>query len=229
MIRRLQSWPHWKGGIKLTQIERRLVELEDLEIRADEGQPVIVKGYAARFEKLSVPLWGFKEKIRAGAFAESLKSNRTIKALWNHNSDFPLGSTKNGTLTLAEDEKGLRFEFTPPDTSWGKDAIESIKRGDVDGVSFGFRVRKDEWDETDPKNIVRTLIDVDLIEISPTPFPAYPSTSASVRSFREVYESHVAEGGQAAPDATEIDGQEDQDVQARMDVYLAELELLKES
>jgi len=78
-------------------IERRFIPLEDVEIRAgDDG--AAIKGYAAVFEKLSGKMWGFREKIQSGAFASSLNSKRNIKALWNHNPDYPLGSTKNSTL-----------------------------------------------------------------------------------------------------------------------------------
>jgi HK97 family phage prohead protease len=208
-------------------IERRYIPIEELEVRADDGQAAI-KGYAAVFEKLSGKMWGFREKIQAGAFASSLISKRNIKALWNHNPDYPLGATKNETLTLEEDEKGLRFELVLPDTTWGKDALESIKRGDTDGVSFGFRTKKDAWDETDPKNIVRTLVDVDLIEISPTPFPAYPQTSVGVRSHQEIYESHMAERNQEEAGAGEIDTPDDPSVQERIEAVKILLELQKE-
>lgn len=163
------------------KIERRHYPIEDMEVRSEEGKPTILRGYAAVFEKLSVPLFGFREKIRKGAFAESLRRNN-IKALWNHNSDFPLGSTKGGTLKLEEDDKGLRFELELPDNSWGRDAEIAVRRKDVDGVSFGFSVNKDEWDRSNEKEPIRTLVDVNLIEISPTPFPAYPATSVNARS-----------------------------------------------
>src|SRR5690606_2798595 len=114
-------------------------------------------------------------------FAKSLEKNN-IKALWNHNPDFPLGSTKGGTLKLEEDDKGLRFELELPNNSWGRDAEIAVRRKDVDGVSFGFSVNKDEWDRSNEKEPIRTLVDVNLIEISPTPFPAYPATSVNARS-----------------------------------------------
>ncbi|EIQ76315.1 prohead protease, partial [Shigella flexneri 1235-66] len=50
-----------------------------------------------------------------------------------------LGRTRSGTLKLEEDETGLRFELTPPDPSTGRDVIELVKRGDISGMSFGFR------------------------------------------------------------------------------------------
>lgn len=163
------------------KIERRNYPITDMEVRAEEGKPTILRGYAAVFEKLSVPLYGFREKIRKGAFAKSIERN-DIKALWNHNSDYPLGSTKAGTLKLEEDDRGLWFELELPDNSWGRDAAVAVRRKDVDGVSFGFEVEKEEWDNSNPKNVIRTLVEVNLIEISPTPFPAYPATSVSARS-----------------------------------------------
>lgn len=155
-----------------------------MEVRSEEGKPTTLRGYAAVFDQLSVPLYGFREKIQKGAFAESLSKNN-IKALWNHNSDFPLGSTNGSTLRLEEDERGLLFELDLPDNSWGRDAGVAIQRKDVDGVSFGFSVKKDSWDNTNPEQSIRTLVDVELIEISPTPFPAYPSTNVSARSVTE--------------------------------------------
>src|SRR5690606_18413162 len=195
----VRSWRICKG-VRVVKIERRQYEMTDLEIRTDgEGKPVKIAGYAARFDKLSVPLYGCSERNRKGAFTKSLQRNN-VKALWNHNSDFPLGSMKNGTLKLEEDDKGLRFELELPDTTWGRDAAESIRRGDTDGMSFGFEVVKDEWDNSDPKNVIRTLVEVNLIEISPTPFPAYPSTSVSVRTAEEVYAEFVQANGSASED-----------------------------
>ncbi|USK85721.1 HK97 family phage prohead protease [Peribacillus asahii] len=173
------------------KMERRAFDLTGVEVRSDENKNIIT-GYAAEFDKLSVPLWGFREKIRKGAFQKSLETN-TVKALWNHDTNLVLGSSKNGTLKLWEDDRGLRFELEPPNTTWGKDAMESIRRGDVDGVSFGFEVEKEEWDTTDPNSTIRTLVEVQLHEISPTPFPAYPQTSVGVRSARQVFEEFQSE------------------------------------
>ena len=164
---------------------------EDIEIRA-EGEKKTLRGYAAIFDKLSSPLMGFREKIRAGAFKESI-NKENIRALWNHNTDLVLGSTKNNTLRLEEDTRGLKFEIDLPDTQWGRDAAVSVSRGDVDGMSFAFNVKKQEWDESDINNVVRTLVDVDLHEISPTAFPAYPQTKVTARSVKEDYEDYFTE------------------------------------
>lgn len=164
---------------------------EEVELRT-EGEKKTLRGYAAVFDKLSEPLYGFREKVKVGAFKESLAKDN-VRALWNHNTDLVLGSTRNGTLRLEEDKKGLKFEVDLPDTQWGRDAAVSVSRGDVDGMSFAFNVRKQEWDEKDLKNVVRTLVDVQLREISPTAFPAYPQTKVSTRSVKEDYEDYFNE------------------------------------
>ncbi|OHW61388.1 caudovirus prohead protease [Andreesenia angusta] len=146
-------------------------------------------GYAAKFNEESVPLrdwWGdsFVEVISPGAFRTSLENN-TVKALFNHNTDFVLGSTRSGTLKLEEDGIGLRFELDLPNTQVANDLYEGVKRGDIDGVSFGFKVKDDKWAETklgDGWKTIRTLREIELIEISPTPFPAYEQTEVDCRS-----------------------------------------------
>ncbi len=172
------------------KITNSLFQCEGLELREDEdGKKKTLRGYAAKFEKLSHPLYGFTEKIRRGAFSRSLKEGN-VRALWNHNTDWVLGSTKNGTLRLMEDDIGLKFEIDLPDTTVGRDAGVTVSRGDVDGMSFAFETRKQEWDEKKPDNVIRTLIDVDLKEISPTAFPAYPQTKVSARSVKDDYQDH---------------------------------------
>lgn len=70
--------------------------------------------------------------------------------------------------------------------------MESICCRDVDQISFGFSTKKDAWDESHPKNIIRTLIEVELFYISSETYPAYPSTSIGVRSAREIWEALTA-------------------------------------
>jgi HK97 family phage prohead protease len=164
---------------------RSLFEVAGLEIREAAAGGKILAGYAVVWEKKSLPIYGqFRELVRRGAFTQSLKENN-IRALWNHNSDFVLGAIKPKTLRLEEDERGLKFEIDLPETTMGHDAAVTIKRGDIDGMSFAFQIRKEEWDESNPKEILRTLIDVDLREISPTAFPAYPQTKVGVRSVED--------------------------------------------
>ncbi len=158
--------------------ERIYMSTVTLERRAEGAAPMI-RGYAAVFDQLSLPLgWGFREKIRAGAFAASLSDD--VRGLWNHNPDYVLGRTTNNTLRLNEDEMGLRIEIDPPDTQLAQHFLTNIDRGDVNQMSFLFRALDEEWDEIDGE-LVRTLTKVKLYEVSPVTFPAYPQTSVSVR------------------------------------------------
>jgi len=150
------------------------------EIRADsEGK---IAGYAAVFNTWADDGWGGEEMVRAGAFNKTLKEKPDIRALWNHDSSLVLGRTTNDTLTLKEDDHGLAIEITPPDTQWGRDAVASIRRGDVDQMSFGFRVVKDEWTRADKSSKEkRELVELELFEVSPVTFPFYPTTEVGVR------------------------------------------------
>lgn len=170
-----------------------------MEVRSDEeGNAKGLSGYAAKFNEESVPLrdwWGdtFVEVISPGAFTKSLETN-TVKALYNHNSDYVLGSTKSGTLTVGEDDIGLRFDLDLPNTQIANDLYEGVKRGDIDGVSFGFRVKEDKWSEVkldDGYKTIRTLREIELIEISPTPFPAYEQTEVDCRSLEKLRKQKV--------------------------------------
>lgn len=162
--------------------EVRSFELAGIEVREVNGEPII-EGYAAVFEKLSVVIWDFQEVIERGAFAGTLM--RDIRSLWNHDSSLVLGRTTNQTLRLWEDDRGLGFELKPPDTQIGRDAVTLIRRGDVSQMSFGFNVPPggDSWSYDSNNMLIRRIKRVDpLHEVSPVTFPAYPDTSAGLRS-----------------------------------------------
>ena len=163
------------------------------EVRADKDEEgnMNIRGYAAVFDSLSKPIFGmFKEVLRKGAFKKSIKE-ADVRSLWNHEDGKPLGRLGNDTLTLKEDRQGLAFENTLPDTTWGRDAYESISRGDVGGMSFRFIPIKEVWhEETDKetgqlKEVTRELKEVELIEVSPVTFPAYEGTEVEARKILE--------------------------------------------
>src|SRR5437763_1584965 len=100
------------------ELEIRLTEGDDIEVRAGEaGQPNKLVGYAAVYNSLSADLGGFKERIMPGAFKGSVAGSTDIRALVDHDSTKLLGRTSNGTLRVAEDQRGLRVEIDLPDTS----------------------------------------------------------------------------------------------------------------
>ena len=172
-------------GEAVSKIETR-VFVNDFEVR-ETSDGMTLTGYAARFNEPSEPL-PFIERIAPGAFKRSLRAKNDIKLLWNHSSSDVLGSTRSGTLRLAEDEFGLRVEADLPDTQAGRDAKVLIQRGDVTGFSFGFTVppNGDSWNSDGTE---RTLKSVRLLEVSTgVAFPAYPTTNgtAQVRSLEEI-------------------------------------------
>ena len=171
---------HERGERVTKGIEQR-VAFQDLEIRQD-GDGMTLRGYAAVFNSPSQPL-PFIETIERGAFRDSLNSRNDIKLLWNHDTSIVLGSTRAGTLKLAEDERGLYVEANLPDTQAGRDAVISIQRGDVTGFSFGFRVAAggDTWINANERVLKRVNIHEVSVGVA---FPAYLGTegTANVRS-----------------------------------------------
>jgi HK97 family phage prohead protease len=159
--------------------ETRTLTLRSEDIKADEK--IVAK--IASFDSMSQNLGGFYEKIAPGAFRKTIQES-DIRALLNHDSNFVLGRVKSGTIQLEEREDGLYMNCTPPDTQWARDLMVSIKRGDIDQCSFGFRVIKDSYSE-DSGDIVRTLNEVELFDVSVVTYPAYLNTSAFVRSLNK--------------------------------------------
>jgi len=150
------------------------------------GDAKSLAGYAAVFNQLSEDLGGFREMVRPGAFKRCLDSGPDVRCLFNHNSSVVLGRTKAGTLSLAEDDQGLSFYCDMPETQAARDLMQSVGRGDIDQCSFGFIVNQDNWSEgTDSAGrltVLRELLDVELFDVSPVTYPAYPQTSVSARS-----------------------------------------------
>ena len=170
-----------------TTTETRHFALADVEIRAKtDEQEGRATGYAAVFNSDSYDLGGFVERIAPGAFANSLRAatdgETNIYALWAHRDDQPLGSTGSGKLTLSEDEHGLAFSMDT--TRMSAMQLDALRDGDL-RMSFGFRVREDNWRESEDGFYERTLIEVELFEVSFVISPAYPATEAGIRSLNE--------------------------------------------
>ena len=134
-----------------------------------------IAGYAALYNVETYSVGNFTERIQKGAFSKSIKKD-DIRALFNHDSNYVLGRVKSKTLTLEEDEKGLKYRVTPPDTTWAKDLMVSIKRGDITQNSFGFELIKERWQRGSDGGNVRILEEVKLFDVSPVVFPAYSET-----------------------------------------------------
>jgi HK97 family phage prohead protease len=162
---------------------REIRFLAKAEVRAKADGSRVITGYAAMFNSLSSDLGGFKEVIRPGAFTQSLADGADVRCLFNHDENMILGRTSAGTLRLAQDEVGLRFECELGNQSYATDLYESIQRGDIDQCSFGFYCQDDNWIPTseDP-GVLREVTRADVFDVSPVTFPAYQSTSLAARS-----------------------------------------------
>ncbi|MCZ9852475.1 HK97 family phage prohead protease [Brachyspira hyodysenteriae] len=156
----------------------------DIDIqKSTEEEPLKLRGYAIVYNSLSEPLYGdlFRERINRGAFTKSLLENDQV-CLWGHDTRYVLGRKSSGTLILREDEKGLYFEVSMPNTTWARDLKESVDRGDIKQMSFGFKVVRDNWidDKETLKEYgmpIREVEEIALHEISLVTFPAYPQTN----------------------------------------------------
>ena len=164
------------------KVETRRITSNDFELRADpQGNGMSFTGYAAVFNSPSEPL-PFIERIAPGAFARSLKSKNNVRMYMNHDSSMLLATTRAKTLRLSEDSKGLLVDASLPDTTIGRDLSVLMQRGDVNSMSFGFTVPSggDMWSDDGQS---RELRQIKLFEVSVvTGFPAYPATTATVRS-----------------------------------------------
>lgn len=170
----------WKIKARLEGSEGRSIggietRANHVELRA-EGDGRTFTGYAAVFGQPSLPL-PFTEIVKPGAFKRSLQSRNRMMLLWNHDTSNPLASTRNGSLSMVEDARGLKVTATLPDTTLGRDIAELVRTGVVDAMSFGFSVKKDSWSND---GNTRYLEDVSLYEVSLVSTPAYEQTSGTV-------------------------------------------------
>ena len=166
-------------------VEKRFLT-NGFEVRAEEGKPTVVEGYAAVFNDETVIGGSFAERIDRNAFDGADMANTV--ALFNHDINKPLARAGHG-LELTVDERGLKYRFEVGDQSYAKDLVENIRMGNVSTSSFGFTVRDDEWEMRDDMNL-RTIKEVGLLfDVSPTTQGAYPTTEVGLRSMELALEN----------------------------------------
>lgn len=170
-------------------IEKRAVPFE---VRAGEDGKPRLRGLAVVFNVEAVIGGYFREVIRPGAFTKTI-AERDIKCLWNHDSNFVLGSTRAGTLLLQESIRGLEVDDDPPTLGANAGFLESIERGDVTNMSFMFEVIKENVTRFDNEMDLREILEVKLWEVSPVTFPAYKDTEIGLRA-AEVRAGWVQQG-----------------------------------
>ena len=158
-------------------MEKRIFNIETRAEETEEGNQII-SGHASMYDTSSENLGGFYEYIEAGAFTPELIAKSDTRALINHDQNLILGRTTSGTLRLNADDKGLRYEFDVPQTSYGKDLVGSMQRGDITQSSFAFTVADDDWTTDEDGNNIRTIKEIErLYDVSPVTYPAYPEAN----------------------------------------------------
>jgi HK97 family phage prohead protease len=183
---------------KMKKIERRTYTVKDVQARSAEDGTMRLAGYAAVFNESSVPL-PFKESIAPGAFRKTLSETPDVRLLINHEG-LPLARSKNGTLKLNEDDRGLYFEAELADTTEARDIYKLVERGDVDQMSFAFRVIRQKWSE-DRSRRVLTEVSLSDGDVSVVTYPAYPTTTVEAREQLKETLSAIKEGREVTGDS----------------------------
>lgn len=166
----------------MADLERRYTPVP-VELRAATEQRTI-NGYAAVFNRESSNLGGFVEVVDSRAFNKSRGDGwPDVIARYNHDDNMLLGTVAGGTLRLAVDDTGLMYDVDPPAAR--SDILELVSRGDVRKSSFAFRTITDDWGMTDQGFPKRTLVAAQLVDVAPVNVPAYPDSSAGLRSLAQ--------------------------------------------
>jgi len=150
----------------------------DVDVQDVDTRGRTLHGYAAVYGARSADLGGFTESIAPGAFSGVLAGQPDVRALLNHDASQVLGRTRSGTLRLADDERGLRFELDLPDSPLGENVRTAVGRGDIDGASFRFRVGEESWSGSE--RTVQTV--AELQDVTVATFGAYPAASVELRT-----------------------------------------------
>ena len=167
------------------QHETRFLAAQPSGLRmVTEGGLSYLTGYAAVFNSLSEDLGGFRERIMPGAFTRAIAETQDVVLVPDHSREAAkvLGRLRSGTLSLTEDARGLKVRAELPDTQTGRDIREVLRRGDVSGMSFAFSLpssKAEKW-ERSGDIVVRTILDVNLFDVSIVLDPAYKATAITV-------------------------------------------------
>ena len=147
---------------------------------SDTGD-LILSGYFIKFDEVT-ELWsGYFEVIKREGVEKAIKG-ADIRALFNHDDSLVLGRTGNGTVILGVDEIGLYGDIIiNKDDPQAVGAYARVQRGDVIGCSFGFIPIKINTEEQADGSYLDTILELEIFEVSPCTFPAYPQTEIAAR------------------------------------------------
>ncbi|MGO1126699.1 HK97 family phage prohead protease [Streptococcus sp. V728] len=146
-----------------------------------ETGDLILSGYFIKFDEVT-ELWpGYFEVIKREGVEKAIQ-NADIRALFNHDDSLVLGRTGNGTVILRVDEIGLFGDIIiNKEDPQAIGAYARVQRGDVVGCSFGFIPIKIDTEERADGSYLDTILELEIFEVSPCTFPAYPQTEIAAR------------------------------------------------
>ena len=151
----------------------------NVEENQGDQQGLFLRGYVNKTGEESQLLrsksGSFVEKIQKGCFKRAIESAEKVDLLFNHDVNNLLGSTKNGSLKLVEDDIGLRFECELVPTSLGRDIYEMVRSGLIDGMSFGFSDPVSKWEMRSDGVYLREIQDLKLNHLSLNSDPGHNS------------------------------------------------------
>jgi HK97 family phage prohead protease len=169
--------------------ERRLIEIRAVD---NDENKMLIEGYAIVFDKPATHQWGsrkFTETIKKGALDKT--DMKDVPMRYNHNDNVMImARTRNKSLKLIKNEKGLKVEADLVDTQSNRDLYKGIQEGLIDKMSFAFTVADggDKWTFGETETIREVTDIAKLWDVSVVDTPFYDSTSIYARSF-ELLES----------------------------------------
>lgn len=175
-----------------TTLQRRATPFRDVELRAKPdgsgGEALTFTGYASVTEvgyEMSDWLGAYTEVIRSGAFKKTLSEDADVPFLVNHGG-LTLARTKSGTMTLAEDDTGLHVEARLDPASPHVVALRSaMDRGDVDEMSFGFWITRQQW-SPDYEQLDVIEVSLNKGDVSVVNYGANPATAGAQLNSRDL-------------------------------------------
>jgi uncharacterized protein len=175
-----------------------------------EGGGRIFRGHAAVFDRLSHDLGGYRVKIAPGAFTKVLDTQPDVHMVWNHDTRYVMGRTRNNTLELREDPMGLHTWCRLAPVSYVDDLAVLMEGGYIDQMSFACDIGADTWTEKDDE-ITRTIEEVSaLYDVTVCAQGAFPQTdsrlAADLASAIEAGRVQKERADTAAAPEVELDG-----------------------
>lgn len=168
---------------------------------------VRVEGYASMVDKPYVmyDMFGeYSETIARGAFTKTLAERADVAFLANHEG-LTMARTTNGTLELSEDVLGLRQSATLDSRrSDVNDLVLAIQRGDIDQMSFAFRVLDQDWNDDFDERTIRE-VSLDRGDVSAVNYGANPNTVIGARAFPHAKMAQLSKLATALESGRELD------------------------